>query len=316
MEYSGLFQKYKLNRLLTDEEKALQLKQQEKLGITPHYLMSTIKLNSTYLEIADKYYGMRGWLSLGMLVVSAVCILFIGLFGIGTIQDWDNTVLRNQQTEAVVAGLVACGLLAMLLAVAIWVLRKEAFWLTHLPARLNRKTRMVHLFRPDRSGSILSAHWDSIFFTLGRGQTLDHWDVRGHILATDGRTVVETFSLGAPWSNREELKQHWEYMRRYMEEGPQSIMQATVMCLPIAHKRESWLFGLQRLLLVFPGSIAARTIGLPIFLQISVCRVFANWTSRIPEWPADIEATCAIEVGDFYERDERMNIYNRWGWLV
>ena len=148
--------------------------------------MSTIKLNSTYLEIAEKYYAMRGWLSMGMLAVSSVCIFFIGLFSFDTVQNWDRNIIKNQQTDAALAYLFAVFLLGALLAFAIWVLRKEAFWFTHLPARLNRKTRTIHLFRPDRSGTILTVPWDKVFFTLGRGQSLGHWDVRGHVLADDG----------------------------------------------------------------------------------------------------------------------------------
>jgi hypothetical protein len=58
------------------------------------------------------------------------------------------------------------GLLFGLLALAlIWLLRKESFAYTHYPMRFNRKTRTVHVFRPN--GTVLSVPWDQLYFTLG-----------------------------------------------------------------------------------------------------------------------------------------------------
>ena len=50
MAYSGLIQRYKINRLLTDEEYKLRLRQTQRLDIEPSYHLGTIKLNSTFLE--------------------------------------------------------------------------------------------------------------------------------------------------------------------------------------------------------------------------------------------------------------------------
>jgi hypothetical protein len=316
MEYSGLVQKYKLNRPLTEEEKELQLHQKKKLDITPHYQFATIKLNSTFLELADKYYGWRGWLSMGMLIVSGICLWAMGLFGFGTLEaamDPDSPANTAEMHTAVLFMLLCLG---GLLLFAIWGLRKESFHLTHFPARLNRKTRMIHLFRPERNGGILSVPWDKVFFTLGRGQTMGYLDVRGHILAPDGQTVQDTFSLGTPWPDRDQVRRHWEYMRRYMENGPQSILEATLMYLPIANAKESWVFGFFRLWMNAPSLMGLIALG-PLFLLINCTgRPFADATSKIPQWPADIEAQCAIEPGDAFERDARKNRYNRWGWPV
>ena len=314
MEYSGLIQKYKVNRPLSEEERKDQLKQKQKLDVEPHYLFAVIKSNSTYLELVDKYYGWRGWLSAGTLITNGVCVWAIWLLGYGTIADLPKTPEESRLSAILFVSLVIV-LMGGLIWFGTWALRKESFFLTHFPARLNRKTRTIHLFRPDRSGTILSVPWEDVHFNLAPGQTLGYWDVRGHVLDGDRITVKESFSLGTPWAEKEALKQHWEFIRRYMENGPQQLLPLIPMCLPIANTKERAAFGLQRLLLLFPGSIAARTILLPIFLFCAAGRIFANATSKIPQWPAYIEASCQIEPGDPFERDERQNTPNRLVWL-
>ena len=315
MEYSGLIQKYKINRPLTQEEKQLQLKQKKKIHANPDYLFATIKVNGTYLELADKYYGERGWLTMGMGLVSCVCSWAIAMFGFGSLAAIMNPDSLANKMEIHIVVAFAMLVLSFLLAFAIWGLRKEAFFLTHFPARLNRKTRMVHVFRPDRSGSILSVPWNDVFFTIGRGQTLQYRDIRGHVLDKDGVTVLETFTLGTSWVDCEALTNHWEYMRRYMEEGPQAIVERTLLYLPIADKKETWAFALRRLYLLMPTYVAM-TLYTPFYLFLLPFRMFANATSKIPQWSADIEAQCTIEPNDPYVRDESFNKYNRWGWPI
>lgn len=315
MEYSGLIQKYKINRPLTDEERELQLKQKQTLDVEPHYAFSVLKINSTYMELADKYYGWRGFLTLGMLVCLFAALLFPGLvaFDLLTRTQIPTAQMQEADSGAIVMILV---LFLPLAALIVWALRKEAFHLTHFPIRLNRKTRMIHLFRPDRSGTLLSVPWDEVFFTLGRGQVLGHLDIRGHVLDADKVTVKESFALGMPWDDKEVLLRNWEFMRRYMEHGPQKLIDLIPLYWPIATHKEPWIVGLQRLLLNVSGSVVGHTILLPFFVLSSFGRVLANRTSRIPQWPGEIDATCPIEPGDPFERDERNNKANRIGWLV
>ena len=315
MEYSGLIQKYKVNRPLTEEERSLQLKQKQKLDVVPHYAFSVIKLNSTYMEMADKYFGWRGFLTFGMIVCMLAALLFPGLVAFDLLTRTE--VPTEEMKEADFAAIIMIFVLFLpLVAVTIWGLRKEAFHLTHFPIRLNRKTRLLHIFRPDRSGTILTVPWDEVFFTLCKGQVLGHWDIRGHVLDADNVTVKESFALGMPWVDQDVLRQNWEFIRRYMEHGPQGIVDLAPMYLPIATHREPWVSGLQRLLLIVSGSLVGHTILLPFFILFSFGRVIANHTSRIPQWPAEIEATSQIEPGDPFERDERNNTANRIGWLV
>ncbi|MCK6746666.1 hypothetical protein L8T16_06310 [Enterobacter cloacae] len=67
MDYYGLFPKFKLNRELNDEEIKHQLKQHQLIKLDGQSLvpdMKVITLNSHYLELVDKYFSAKGFLSL------------------------------------------------------------------------------------------------------------------------------------------------------------------------------------------------------------------------------------------------------------
>lgn len=311
MEYSGLIQKYKINRPLTEEERAQQLKQKERLEIEPHYHLAVTRINSTYLECVDKYYEWKGSLSFWMLavlfVITSAQVAFV--FIVLTRDPADAYV--DVTKDWLVVGFISL-LLTPLFWLSIWALRKEAFAYTHYPIRLHRKDRKVYVFRLD--GTVLVAPWDGLFFTLGRGNRrygYQNWDIRGHVLAADGLTVKETFAFAMDWEEIKDIHRHWEYLRRYMEDGPQTLLEYTPVYLPIVDRYETYSFGFFRLVFNFPGLILAWLLA-PVFFLFSLGRYFAMHTSEIPVWPAKIEAACAIEAGDPYERDARNNPEKFW----
>ena len=188
------------------------------------------------------------------------------------------------------------------------VFRKESFAWTHYPIRLNRKTRMMYVFRTN--GTVLSVPWDEVFFTLGGAGgsgLIQNWDLRGHVLDKDGNTVKESFTFSMVSNKKEDLYQLWEFIRRYMEEGPQDLYKQVEFCMPVSEKRESYFFGLKRLIVNFKGQPFLQALMMPIFLLYSIGRVFAMWTSRIPKWPQEVENACRIEPGDPYIKDWRTN---------
>ncbi|MFS2005508.1 hypothetical protein ACEN9F_17930 [Duganella sp. CT11-25] len=61
MDFLGLVVRYPANRPLSDQERAHHLKQKQGLNIEPHYQLSVVKMNSTYLESVDKWFGSATW---------------------------------------------------------------------------------------------------------------------------------------------------------------------------------------------------------------------------------------------------------------
>lgn len=296
MEYTGLVQKFKVNRPLNDEEWALKLDQNKRLDIRPEHQLSVIRMNSTFLEIVDVYFSWKGAGTLASLSGIAVSIaMAIVLAGAPA-----NAFETDQGRWLNVLAATAFGLIGVLGFG--WLGHFECFRRTHYPMRFNRKTRKVHVFRVD--GTVLTADWDRLFFCLGRSYQARQWTIQGHVLADDRKTILETFSFPQPAfgdTERDLLRHVWEYVRRYMAEGPAGLVEQTPVVLPIASKRESFWFGWHR----------THAIGglmlLPVYLFFYPGRWIAMHTSKIPIWPVEIEAQCAISADDRFVRDVSTN---------
>ena len=67
MDYYGLFPKFKFSRPLNDMEREYQLKQSNIIELDGQSIVpdaKVISVNSHYLELVDKYYSAKGFLSL------------------------------------------------------------------------------------------------------------------------------------------------------------------------------------------------------------------------------------------------------------
>lgn len=314
MDYTGLFPKFKINRPLTDEERELRFDQKKRIDCEPVHQLAVIKINSTYLETTDKFYAWTGWLATGMLLVGLLVTVSLVATHIEAWAkvNWDEPFFDEFTALNVMVAITI--MFTPIIIASIWGFKLEAFRYTHYPIRFNRKTRMVHAFRFD--GTVISAPWDDLFFTLGRGNRrnfIQNWDIRAHVIDIDGVTVRDTFSLGLHFDEKEALNRFWELHRRYMEEGPQSISSIVQVYMPIAEKRETFWFGFQRWrgnMLLSPIAFYLET---PAALFSSVGRWVAMQTSKVPQWPTEIEDACKIEPNDPYRRDERDNPKNMWG---
>ncbi|MDI1258276.1 DUF6708 domain-containing protein [Aquabacterium sp.] len=285
MEYSGLTIKYPVNRPLTDLDRERQLHQKRKLEVPLIYQLGVIQVDEAGLELVDKYYALKGAMTTVMLVPVAMVLLFLGAvtgFSLTTpgrmVQDWP--VL-----------LAMYGMLAPVLWVMNWGFRKESFAYTHYPIRLDRITRMVHVFR--LNGTVLSVPWDDIFFCTDTGQG-GAWNIRGHVLAEDRVTVLETFALSptAGKTAHHIMLSFWEMVRGYMEDGPQAAIALAQVLLPIEKERESFAFGFHRMHAVASGESTPLVL---VWGFISAVFAPGRWlamrTSKIPQWPAEVAAT-------------------------
>ena len=304
--------KYRANRPLTEKERAYHLKQHQRLNVEPHYQLSVIKLNSTYLETVDKWFAWKGSISAIAIVVFT---MFVGTLGTISLSWLLEAVGGTSEDSAYwlanSAGMAVLG--ACIGWCAVWLLRKESFALTHYPIRFNRKTRMVHVFRTD--GTVLSVPWDEVFFTLEHMVQWNEFEVRGHVLEPDKVTVRESFALSylgslshmdadpncTEFSSQDFVRANWEFVRRYMEDGPQAVAGQVQFCMPVATRRESVMVSAQRVFANIAGA------PLPLFLMlfpfcavISLFRLIAMRTSKVPQWPKEIDAVCAIEPNDPY----------------
>ncbi|MGO1071366.1 DUF6708 domain-containing protein [Lysobacter sp. CA199] len=314
MDFTGLLLGYKKNRPLTDAERKNQLKQKERLELPLNYDLCVTRLNSTFMETVDRYYAWRGVLTMMMGVFILLCgVGYMDLVWI-TVTRWGQP--DENPEEAMLFLLVTGMILLTSMGVYSWIALKETLTFTHFPIRLNRKTRKVYVFRPGRPGRpILTADWDKLFVTMtpckGSGTGLNrNWDIRAHVMADDGETVLDTFAFDFVWHGGEldVLRGHWEFLRRYMEDGPEQAHTLVDVCMPIAEHRETLRCSFNRFYVNFlGGGLWLWYMLLPYWLLCVVGRIVSMWTSKVPVWPEHIQAECRIEADDPYVKDERSN---------
>ncbi len=185
----------------------------------------------------------------------------------------------------------------------------EWFRYTHYPIRLNRRNRKVYVFRGD--GTVLKASWDDVYFALrvnAQAAGIRTLGICGLVLK-DPETVEEMFVFGYASSSKENCLRHWEFIRRYMEEGPRSVLNAPGLdlYLPIADKRETLYQGWIQLVSHDAWNPVFKWVMFPFHVLFFIGRLVYRATSKVPKWPADVEAECRIEPGDPYVRDSSLN---------
>ncbi|AXM98843.1 DUF6708 domain-containing protein [Pseudomonas plecoglossicida] len=121
-------------------------------------------------------------------------------------------------------------LLAVFLKYTFRFFRLESLTARRIIVRFNRVTRKVYLLRPKHLGGILIMDWDKTEILLDKkmselegtgGFLILVWD-RGDGVDLQGTPTdnLEVTFVGKPTRNASELLAFWEYIRRYMEDGP------------------------------------------------------------------------------------------------
>ena len=108
--------------------------------------------------------------------------------------------------------------------------RLESFTARRIIVRFNRITRKIYLLRPKHLGGIRIMDWDKTEVIVDKnmseldgtgGYVILGWEkgdgVDLHGTPTDN---IELTFIGKPTRNASELLAFWEYIRRYMEDGP------------------------------------------------------------------------------------------------
>lgn len=292
---------YPKNRPLSDGEIKNQLHQSDRLEVEPHYQLSVIKMNSNYMDVVDRHFADRGQMTA---VLAAGLMLLLGFFVAGAMDTMDVHCSNNPPPACNPWGdIVSLGVFIIFPALfLIWLSTGELFRSTHYPIRFDRKNKLVHFFSPD--GRTSTVAWSEVFFTLGKfGRETD---VRGHVLEKVRSNVIGSFALS--YSDVQvdatppvPLIRHWEFIRRYMEEGPQAVTGQIQFCMPVDGRREGFKSGAER---VFAELVGAPAVVKPVLYAFGYLHICARWlvmrSSKIPRWPDEIEKLCAIEPNDPY----------------
>ncbi|WP_202301027.1 DUF6708 domain-containing protein [Dryocola clanedunensis] len=299
----GLFFPFKVNRPLTKEEKQSRFVQGKRRRISGEAtvldLDTVIRINSSYLEVMDKFYPTKGYVASFMM---AFCILFIIFF----FAIAKTTIFNGGDIPSFFFVFFLCG------GVVFYCTRfllKDWFQRTHYPVRFNRKKQLVHVYQV--KGEIITLPWKDIFFTTSKQKV--SYCIVGHVLADDKETVINTFSFGYV-GQREELALYWEFIRCYMEEECQEELAETVLfCPPVEKQKEGYIAGLQRLMQIDSrADWLLLVLNLPFALIESIARYIAMQTSKIPQWSPEVLEACAVDPHDPINVGAENNSPHRW----
>ncbi|QXA93799.1 Uncharacterised protein [Citrobacter braakii] len=299
----GLFFPFKVNRPLTKEEKQsrfVQGKRRKVFGEAAVLDLDTvIRMNSSYLEVVDKFYPTKGYVASFMMAFCVLFIIAITAIAIITFASGDGIPFFCFFTLAFGCAIYFFGRFLL----------KDWFRKTHYPVRFNRKKQLVHVYQV--SGGIITLPWKDIYFTTSK-QRISYCIV-GHLLSEDKETVLNTFSFGYV-GQREELSLYWEFIRCYMEEDCLEELAETVLfCPPVEKQKEGYIAGLQRLVQIDSrGDWLLLVLNLPFALVESVARYIAMQTSKIPQWSPDVLEACAVEPNDPINVGAENNPPHRW----
>jgi hypothetical protein len=306
-----MFTTSKKQRPLNDQDREWHVPIHDSAG-EPHASGRAIRMNSSYLELVDGFYSNRGGMSaVGIFGVgiSAFVLIFLVYTIVAHYLDpnWD----RHDESEMLFATIFGLILFSLLIVgiVAFNLKIGEWFRYTHYPMRFNRRNRMVYVFRGD--DTVLEAPWDDVHFAFRINANIFGiriWNICGLVLK-DKQTVEEMFVFGYASPSRDHCLRHWEFIRRYMEEGPQTVIDAPgfLDCLPIADKRETLYQGWIALASQDAWNPVAKWVMFPFHVFFFLGRLVCRVTSKVPLWPADVEAACQITPDDPYVRDSSTN---------
>lgn len=210
MDYTDLISKYPVERPLSEVERSDQLKQKQQLEVMPHYDLSIIKINSTFVEMIDKFYSYRGILTTIMLVMIVIAVWFGGISTWSTINDLiypeDSQFTR---TDLYIDLILTVAIHGGLSGIGFYFLLKETFTYTHFPKRFNRKSRMIYVFR--KNGTVLKTKWDDVFFTCTKerdiwGESLECSRPHSGYESQDGKgNILVQYHRHKPRRNRAAL---------------------------------------------------------------------------------------------------------------
>ncbi|WP_230461648.1 MULTISPECIES: DUF6708 domain-containing protein [Burkholderia cepacia complex] len=275
------------------------LEKRRRTKVEPCTLGSVIAFNENYMDVVDWAYQKVGTLEIfwvfGMLFIPWGAASGTWIF----ISDpWPDDIYMN--------GLFAIIFMNVLsMPFFLWfarILYNTFTGCTHYPVRLDRKNQMVHVFRHNGEDGVSSYRWRDITFGMIGGGALQRSFVKGvmagYVRRPDGS--YDYFRLGVMWPTEEGMRGQWEYFRRYMEEGPDSLPEPEIL-LPIENKRESFRMGAQ-LCWFMAGPMLGPAIFLaPLTVPGSLLRWFImHVTRRLPRWPQHIVDLCPISADDKY----------------
>lgn len=296
--FDGWITKYKTDRLLSDYETQARLDPEVPTPLPP-IDNGILKANNVFVEYMDRYFFLRGYAAMGGLSV-AVLTMWAGVM----LVMLSNEPMHNGVLPSTMEALLPQMFSFLFFALFFWTFRnavlRDFFSYTHYPIRFNRVNRKVYIFRHNSRDGVFSLGWNEFYWFVGRSKFGSGfiYDLRCHYLDSDG-VVRFTCAVGHFFETRAEVLQHWEMIRRYMEES--SVELPFPPLVLVVSAEPTW----RNCMTIQVGGASGHS---PLFMLLTVPWAFFRWISQItcrrPRWPDEVEAECQIPIDDPYRLPE------------
>ncbi|NZA28143.1 hypothetical protein H0E84_17325 [Luteimonas sp. SJ-92] len=207
------------------------------LQIEPTDAGSIYAINDRFLDVRASFQEeKRGLITL--LFFAFVYVLgYMGLYRLSleplfwmisaNTTPWDRPVEAGDWVGVVLGFILLAAAALVVLRYGWRWLRVEIFTQRHLVARFNRVTRQVYLNRPPYAGGVVVLPWEAAVAAIDPSEP-DHHGMSGFVAVVfskerSGSDYGDTVFLGRPMRGSREIEGLWEYIRRYMEDGPNSV---------------------------------------------------------------------------------------------
>ena len=278
----------------------------ESASLTPVDAQSLYAFNDYYIDVRAAFQEeKRGLITFGFL--SMVLGLNVYLLYASVLFPLELYVMGNTYHERWDLGNLVFGMFFLVLMVVgnyyLWKytwrwIRVELFTQRHLIARFNRKTRQIYVNRPDYAGGIVTLPWEAVIPAINP-EDPDFMGIGGFLLLAfpsehTGAGYDEVLMLGRPMHGNDELVGFWEFIRRYMEEGPQAVPKPKRL-LPLSPTPIEPIWATLRFMSGFwrnCGKIAAVVTGTllsPLILLHALCHWISLLLCWAPRWPKEIQ---------------------------
>ena len=203
----------------------------ESVSNSPRAIGPYYAYNDRYLEIRggmfENFRGIVTWLSILIFMFPLTGFYFAFIIA---------SQLYNSENENIASDIFAmiCFLITSLVLIYLcfryfrYVYRLELFTVRHIRVRFNRVTRQVYIQRPKYCGGTVVFKWDHIMpGNFGdSGSDMDGTNMVNLIVFHPYKTgfpIAHSVGIGKNTYKGQDYKDEWEFIRRYMEDGPENL---------------------------------------------------------------------------------------------
>lgn len=201
--------------------------------------------------------------------------------------------------------------LLVIIVGSIWIsnyllLGNDWFSYRHGSVRFNCRAQQVYVFYSPRLGGVRTYQWRDMLAYIDKAGVYsgsavsDFYTLKFYACDSGHKYYYDGFKIGSPFSRYEDCVAWWEYVRRYMEEGPDSVPDPDWYLSDRLSFKESFLrwFPLREIKrdkargLDVKKAQVRMVLMSPFLVLFSLGHFFSMLTSKRVKWPEDIRKTC------------------------